>query len=101
MRRADSVDGFAVIAIALQPALGLLGAVLPGTTHRPVLIHQAEQVGADAPEQGSLFHPFKLARAWQGWYKLDFTSFICNDDFDLKDAASKNNLRLGDKTKTL
>ena len=43
----------------------------------------------------------KVARAWQGWYKLDFTSFICNDDFDLKDAASKNNLRLGDKTKTI
>ena len=43
----------------------------------------------------------KLARAWQGWYKLDFTSFICNDGFDLRDAASKDNLRLGDKTKTL
>ena len=43
----------------------------------------------------------KLARAWQGWYKLDFTSFICNDAFDLRDAATKNNLRLGDRTKTL
>ena len=66
LRRADSVDGFAVIAIALQPALGLLGAVLPGTTHGPVLIDQAEQVGADAPEQGSLFHHHKLATAMQG-----------------------------------
>ena len=65
MRRADSVDGFAVIAIALQAALGLLGAVLPGTTHGPVLIDQSEQVGADAPEQGSLFHAFKLATAPQ------------------------------------
>ena len=61
----DSVDGFAVIAIALQPALGLLGAVVPGTTHGPVLIHQPEQVGANAPEQGSLFHAFKLATAPQ------------------------------------
>ena len=54
-----------MIAIALQSALGLLGAVLPGTTHGPVLIHQTEQVGADAPEQGSLFHAFKLATALQ------------------------------------
>ena len=54
-----------MVAIALKPALGLLGAVLPGTTHGPVLIHQAEQVGADAPEQGSLFHAFKLAGASQ------------------------------------
>ena len=45
-----SVDAFAMVAIALQPALGLLGAVLPGATHRPVLIHQTKQVGADAPE---------------------------------------------------
>ena len=50
-----------MVAITLQPALGLLGAVLPGTTHGPVLIHQTEQVSADAPEQGSLFHPVKLA----------------------------------------
>ena len=61
----DSVDGVAMVAIALKPALGLLGAVLPGTTHRPVFIHQPEQVGADAPEQGSLFHAFKLAGAPQ------------------------------------
>ena len=54
-----------MFAIALKPALGLLGAVLPGTPHRPVLIHQAEQVGADAPEQGSLFHAIKLATAPQ------------------------------------
>ncbi len=54
-----------MIAIALQPALGLIGAVLPGTTHGPVLIHQTEQVGADAPEQGCLFHAFKLATAQQ------------------------------------
>ena len=45
-----SVDAFAMGAIALQPALGFLGAVLPGATHRPVLIHQTKQVGADAPE---------------------------------------------------
>jgi hypothetical protein len=43
----------------------------------------------------------KLARAWEGWYKLDFTSFICNDGFDLRDAASKDNIRWGDPTKTL
>ena len=61
----DSIDGIAVVAIALQPTLGLLGAVLPGTPHGPVLIHQTEQVGADAPEQGSLFHAFKLASAPQ------------------------------------
>ena len=54
-----------MVAIALKPALGLLGAVLPRTTHGPVLIHQAKQVGADAPEQGRLFHAFKLATAPQ------------------------------------
>ena len=54
-----------MVAIALQPALGLLGAVLPGTTHGPVLIHQTEQVGADAPKHGCLFHPFKLATEQQ------------------------------------
>ena len=54
-----------MVAIALQAALRFLGAVLPGTTHGPVLIHQPKQVGADAPEQGSLFHVFKLATALQ------------------------------------
>jgi hypothetical protein len=43
----------------------------------------------------------KMARAWQGWYRLDFTSFICNDGFDLRDAAIKDRLRMGDKSKTL
>ena len=61
----DSVDPFAMLAIALQPALGLLGAVLPGTTHSPILIHQPEQISADAPEQRSLFHALTLARAVQ------------------------------------
>ena len=54
-----------MVAVALQPALGLLGAVLPGSTHGPVLIHQTKQVSADTPEQGNLFHPFKLATAAQ------------------------------------
>ena len=54
-----------MLAIALQPALGLLGAVLPGTTHSPILIHQPEQISADAPEQRSLFHALTLARAVQ------------------------------------
>ena len=54
-----------MVAIALQPALGLIGAVLPGTTHGPVLIHQTEQVGANAPEKRCLFHAFKLATAQQ------------------------------------
>ena len=55
-----------MVAIALKPALGLLGAVVPRSTHRPVLIHQTKQVGANAPEQGSLFHLHKLATAPQG-----------------------------------
>ena len=52
-----------MVAIALQPALGFFCSVLPRATHGPVLIHQTKQVGADAPEQRSLFHPFKLATA--------------------------------------
>ena len=54
-----------MVAIALQPALGFFCSVLPRATHGPVLIHQTQQVGADAPEQRSLFHPFKLATAPQ------------------------------------
>ena len=50
-----------MVAIALQPAMWLLGAVLPWTSHGPVFIYQTKQVGADAAEQGNLFHPFKLA----------------------------------------
>ena len=41
------------------------------------------------------------ARAWVGWYRLDFTSFICNDGFDLKKAASTDKLRFGDTQQTL
>ena len=50
-----------MVAIALQPALGFFCSVLPRATHGPVLIHQTEQVSADAPEQGNLFHRFRLA----------------------------------------
>eukprot|EP01048_Picozoa_sp_COSAG05_P004342 COSAG05_NODE_229_length_13378_cov_4.728594_6_plen_613_part_00 len=35
----------------------------------------------------------KLARCWEGWYKLQFTSFICDDPFDLRLAASQHRLR--------
>ena len=50
-----------MISIALKAALRFLGAVLPGSTHGPVLIHQAKQVSSDASEQGGMFHDLNLA----------------------------------------
>ena len=35
----------------------------------------------------------KLAKCWEGWYKLQFTSFICDDAFDVRLAANQHRLR--------
>ena len=57
------VAGLAVVAIALQAALGLLVAVLPGSPHGPVFIDQPQQIGAETLQQGGVLHPFTLTTA--------------------------------------
>ena len=52
-----------MVAVALQAALGLLVAVLPGPTHGPVFIHQTQQIGTEALQQGDVFHSFTLPTA--------------------------------------
>ena len=64
-----SIEPFAVVAITAQPTLRLFASVLPWSAHGPVLIHKAEQVGADALQQGALFHPFNLSNHWRSRHR--------------------------------
>ena len=51
---------------------------------------------SSVPVKGCTSRNSKTARAWKGWYRVDFHGFVCDDPLDLGKYAKRERLRLGE-----